>query len=153
MKRIFWAMATIPFWFCLEMALYADSAVLADLKDCDLSGIPPSATEMLRQEREGYEAQSIKSIKKIVQDVVSKKNEKSKKGVAKKSKKSEKSPTKKALRTALTNIVQQNTLSQEMIDILEKQLDDPELQDKTISIHIKKMPLKDALAVIIDKIF
>lgn len=148
MKRIVLPISVVSTWLCVAISLYGDSAVLPDVRSYDLSGIPPSATEMLREERKGYEAQSIKSIKKIVDDAVAKKNGQSKKGVEKKTKKSEKSPTKKALKTALNTLMQQSALSQEMIDILEKQLDDPELAEKTISIHLKKMPFKDALAVV-----
>ena len=147
MKRIFFAIRGVVVLALWATSLSADSAVLPDVKSYDLSSIPPSATEMLRQEREEQEDQSLQSIKKIVQDAVAKKNGNGNKATSKKAKKVEKSSTKKALKAALSNLMQQKSLSQEMIDILEKQLEDPELHDKTISMHIKKMPLKDALAV------
>lgn len=148
MKRIILSISMVFAWLCVAVSLWADSVVLPDVKSYDLSAIPPSATEMLREERKGYEAQSIKSIKKIVDQAVTRKNGHCKKGVSKKKKKSEKAPTKKAIKTALDTLMQQSALSQEMIDILEKQLDDPDLAEKTVRIHLKKMPVKDALAAV-----
>lgn len=143
--RVTFGLGVIALW---PLFSAADSAVLPDMREYDLSMIPPSATQMLRQEREEQETQSIQSIKKIVDSAVTKKNNTHKKNSSKKSKTCKKSPTKKNLQTALNSLLQQSELSQDMIDILEKQLDDPELQDKKISLHIKKMPVSDALAVV-----
>src|SRR5712672_2303957 len=101
MMCTFRIIATVSILPCLALSLFADSAVLPDRKIYDLSAIPPAATEMLREERKGYEAQSIKSIKKLIDCAKTKKNRHHKKGAGTKKKQSEKSPTKKALKTAL----------------------------------------------------
>jgi type IV pilus assembly protein PilQ len=131
--------------------LYADQAVVPTTKDYDLSAIPPLDTALLGDERKIRDAQAMESIKKIVQEVVDKKRKSArrKKGVHEPREPRKGAITKQATQQALTSfLIQQTVISQEIMDILQKQLDDPELRDKVVSLHLKSMPIKDVLALI-----
>jgi type IV pilus assembly protein PilQ len=136
--------------FILSQSLFADSAVIPVTRDYDLSDIPPSATQMLKQERKELEAQSLDSIKKVVESVVAKKTKRTKNGSSIKSKSNKKSKTNVAtLKTTLTSLIaQQAAISQEIVEMVQKHLQDPELQNKAVSLHVKKMPVGDVLTLI-----
>ncbi len=130
--------------FCFS-PLCADSVVMPS-QDYDLSGIPPSATQLLRQERQTHESETIASFQKIVQKAV---EQQTKKKAKRANKLAHKSPQRQMLSSAIASLVmQQSSISQEILNILEKQLDDPELQEKRVSLTLKKMPIKDALALL-----
>ena len=127
--------------FC---SLCADQAVMPDVKEWDLSSIPPSATKMLREDQETHDAQTLSSFKKVVQEIVNQKKRARKKVPRGRGTKSgaKKRATKK-LPTALASLLtqQQATFSQDILDVLQKQYEDPELTEKKVSLHLKKMPV------------
>lgn len=148
MRPILLPFTNIFLLFAMPLSLGADSPVIPSEKEYDLSYVPPSATHMLRQEREKHELNEMESFKKIIQDAVASKKKRAGIVRAKRKKNLDKKVNNNSMQTALAAIVQQHVISQEIIDIIEKQLNDPELQEKKISMHIKKMPTKDALTVI-----
>lgn len=127
----------------------ADSPVLPNVHDCDLSMIPPSATKMLKQERVDREDQAMSSIKKIVHDVVASERKNNKRH--KKSQpvlKNNATQKNRVVEKALSKILENSALAQEMSDIIDKQFHDPELQNKHISLTVKQIPTRDALILI-----
>lgn len=129
--------------------LYADSVVVSETQDYDLSGVPPSATKLLRKERKENEAQTIESFKKIVQDLATKKKNRRSSGRKPSMKKNgTKMPSGKGINPLAMMMLQQKTVSQDLIDVVQKQLEDPELTEKFVSLHVKKMPTKDVIALL-----
>ncbi len=131
--------------------VYADEAVIPKTKDYDLSAVPPLDTALLDDERKNRDAQAMAAIKKIVQDVVDKKTKENrrKNGLRKPRVSRKGAAAKQTTQQALTSfLIQQTAISQEIIDILQRQLDDPDLCDKSICLQIKSMPIKDVLGLI-----
>jgi len=145
----------VGFLSCVfTVGLNADSAVLPT-EPCDLSGLPPSATRLLRQEREYNETQALASVKEIMEQVVTeKKNDKKLQQNGNGKKTAKKCLSNKAVKSAVLNSLICNTLGAknsvpyEVTEILQKQYFDPELENKKVTMHLKKMPIRDALALV-----
>lgn len=120
-----------------------DAAVIPTPQDYDLSQVPPTTLDLFKKDLEKRDTETLDAFKHVVQDSLQHHHEKkNKKDVANKL-------PQKALKTALASmLVQQNAAAQGIIDIVQKQLEAPELQEKTVSLHLKAMPLKEALALI-----
>jgi type IV pilus assembly protein PilQ len=120
---------------------YADSAVLPTPQDYDLSQVPPTTLDLFKKDLEKRDTETLDAFKHVVQDSLHR-HHKTKRTV-----KDGVHP--KSIKTALASmLIQQNAASQGMIDIVQKQLESPELQEKKISLHLKAMPVKEAFALI-----
>jgi len=139
---------------CVMMALMvmmqlllADTAVIPNPTDYDLSTVPPTDTSLLKDEAKRRELQGLDAFKAVVQDVLTKKAKKRR--TPKHSAKKIKSAEKKQLQTTLSSLLlQQAAVSQNVIDTVQKQLQAPELQEKIVSLKLKAMPVKEALALL-----
>lgn len=127
-----------------------ESAVLPG--DYDLSSIPPLDTVLIRQDRIDTEAKTLDSFKKMVQDVVDESASKEPNPRKKRrNRAAEKKIPKKIIKNALQSLMLNNTLAQRsadaqnISDVLEKQYQDLELENKTVSLKLKKTGIKEAL--------
>ena len=138
---------TVLYTGLLSSSLFADSVLMPDMKNVDLSSIPPSATHMLREERKDREAESLDSVKKVVQEVVQAEKQKKKES---KKKKGKKAKTVSALTASTVKdvLAQKQAQAQEVATLLYQQYQDTILMGKRVTLQLKQMPVKEAIALL-----
>jgi type IV pilus assembly protein PilQ len=126
---------------CGMPGLSAQSAANAIRSEQD-DYMPPLSSDLIKNERSLDRAKQMEQIRKIVE--AEKKPAKKKKNTKKsdKNKKAKKQPG--LLRAA----AQQAVVDQEIFNLLNQEYQDPLLQKSTVSLHVKKMPIKDVIKLI-----
>ncbi len=118
-------------------------------RDYDLSSVPSTDISLVKQEHKVHHEQTLESFKNVVQDVVASSNKTNKTKRARTAKTNNKREKSRKIQQALSSLLaEQKEVSQGLVDIMQKQLEDSELQQKRVSLHLKKMPVKDALSLL-----
>ena len=142
--------------WCALMMLCLSSKLGSEIQGLDhlpvrseVENIPPSATNLLAQERLEHEDKSIKKIQALVAKALAKQNKKKNNKKRKKTKEKKAKPAKKSKKIgAAPATSSSSTISSYQYRILEEQFASPELQVKNITCKFKDTSIRDAILLV-----
>ncbi len=142
--------------WCALMMLCLSSKLGSEIQGLDhlpvrseVENIPPSATNLLAQERLEHEDKSIKKIQALVAKALAKQNKKKNNKKRKKTKEKKAKPAKKSKKIgAAPATSSSSTISSYQHRILEEQFASPELQVKNITCKFKDTSIRDAILLV-----
>jgi len=119
-------------------SLSAQSLILPEPDEYDLSSIPPLTTPLLRQERRTRDKENLASIQTLLQKAMSKEKKLGKKKDDKQAK----------IKSSVDGRSAMPAIPAEILNHLYRQYESQELAGKKVSLHGKNMSIKDAIAMI-----
>lgn len=128
------------------ISCHADSVVIPSVQSYDNLDLPPLDTELLKEDRKIREQEQEKSFRNILGDFVKPKKKSKKRAQCRSKKTLTHKPT---MSSYLVNVAQhKDALNNEIIAVMHEQYQDEALINTKISLHLKNIPTRDALALI-----